>query len=300
MADAHHSNEIKSQFLQYLPEIYREEGPAKELLARFLCIFETVFNSLDETISRIPTYFDPTTAPGDFIPWLAQWFSLDLYELLGEKNREFILRAVEFYRQKGTVKGLEELASFLTGKKCRVKEYTKNVFRTSGMERCDGSGMVTGHVTMSGTVDTSDRRLLTKMGSFEDDVHYLTDTNKNSRYFDNVIGLFIFLAPEDKDFLIKRDQLHKILNSFLPVFVRLEIFIVEESCRTEVYNIGVVEDKYNEHVHVVSAEQSPGLQGVYKDHVNWNKFRTNDPGKGITNDPRYRVPNMDIDKEFNI
>jgi len=302
MADTHHTNEIKSQFLQYLPEIYREKGPAKEWLERFLFIFETVFNGLDETIARVPAYFDPLTAPADFIPWLAQWFSLDLYELLGEKNREFILRAVEFYKQKGTVRGLEELASFLTGKKCRVKEYTENVFRTAGMERCPGNGMLTGHVAISGTVDTSDRRLLTRMGSFDDEVHYVTDTGKSGRYFDRVIGLFIFLAPEDKAFLIKRDQLHKILNSFLPVFVRLEIYIAEEGCRPETYNIGVIEQRYSSRVHAASEEkiETALSGGIYKDHVNWNKLCTNDPAKGMTNDKRYRIPNMEIDREFNV
>lgn len=296
MADAHHSNEIKSQFLQYLPEIYCEEGRAKGFLEGFLCIFESVFNSLDETIARIPTYFDPTTAPGDFIPWLAQWFSLDLYELLGEKNREFILRAVEFYRQKGTVQGLEKLASFLTGKKCRVKEYTRNILRTPGMERRDKTGIVKGHVTAAKTVDTSKRSLLSNMGTLDDDVHYTVGPGENGRYLENVVGLFIFLAAEDREFLIKEDQLHKIIDSFLPVFVQVEIKIVEEN--DEEYALDTIIDDFKDRVHGVLSEEPAGLQGTYQDQVNWNKFRTNDPGKGVTNDTRYRIPNMDIDKEF--
>ncbi|MCK4734379.1 MAG: hypothetical protein KAT65_18130 [Methanophagales archaeon] len=123
-------------YLRYLPAVYQEDSASKEFLERFLSIFESALHDSEETISRIPTYFDPMATQAEFVPWLASWLSLDLYELLEEedKNREFILRAVEFYKQKGTVSGIAALVSFLTGKKCCVKEYRNNVFRSYGME----------------------------------------------------------------------------------------------------------------------------------------------------------------------
>ncbi len=246
-------------FLQYLPEPYRKEVPGKETLAKFLQVFESIYTLLEDTISRVPRYFDPNTTPAEFIPWLARWFSLDLYELLGEKNREFISRAVEFYKKKGTIPGLEDLARFLTGKKCRIKEFHKNVFRTPGLERRDGNAPVVGPAEYSRTVDTSNPLLLTKLGEFEDRVHYVADTGSSGKYADNVIGLFIYIASEDRDFLIKEDQLHKILNSFLPVFVRLEIYIVEENFRTEIYPIGDIEELHYAHVHSFSQERSSSV-----------------------------------------
>jgi phage tail-like protein len=93
-------------YLRYLPAVYQEESASKEFLERFLSIFESALHDSEETISRLPMYFDPMATQDEFVPWLASWLSLDLYELLGEKNREFILRAVEFYKQKGTVSGI--------------------------------------------------------------------------------------------------------------------------------------------------------------------------------------------------
>jgi phage tail-like protein len=94
-------------YLRYLPAVYQEESASKEFLERFLSIFESALHDSEETISRIPRYFDPMATQDEFVPWLASWLSLDLYELLEleDKNREFILRAVEFYKQKGTVSG---------------------------------------------------------------------------------------------------------------------------------------------------------------------------------------------------
>jgi hypothetical protein len=49
------------------------------------------------------------------------------------------------------------------------------------------------------------------------------DSGDSSLYSRDVICLYIFLRKEEKDFIIKEDQLHKIIDSFLPVFVRAEI-----------------------------------------------------------------------------
>jgi len=308
MADERDLEAPKSRLLQYLPEIYREEGVGKQFLEGFLGIFETVLNDLDERITQIPEYFDPTTPntePGDFYKWLAQWLSLDLYELLEEKNRDFILQAFEFYKHKGTLPGLEELVSLLTGQKCRIKEYTYNVFRTAGMEPRDGPGLVKGNVQMSKTVDTSDRGLLARMGTFYDDVYYVTETGKDTRYADNVIGLFIFLTHEEKPFLIKENQLHRIIDSFLPVFVRVIINIAEETSQTEVYHTGEIGVEYNDRVTAVSMEKPGAWQGVYENRVNWQRLYTYSPRTiGYTYDKKiqlqYRTPHMEINGELKI
>jgi phage tail-like protein len=178
------AEENKLSLIQYLPEIYRQQAPGKEsdFLERFLSIFDQLFDTLHDRIAAVHEYFDPDTVPDestdDFIPWLAQWLSLDLYELLGEKNREFILKAVEFYKKKGTVDGISKLVELLTGKKCCVKEYMNNVFRTYGMEHVKDPLIETSpdeeekcktfyHKT-SWTVNTADRSLLEKMGTHED------------------------------------------------------------------------------------------------------------------------------------
>lgn len=287
-----------SRFIKHLPETYQEEGPAKEWLERFLCIFESVWQSCEETITAVPGYFDPLTAPEDFIPWLAQWLSLDLYELLGEKNREFILRAFDFYKGKGTVAGIEDLVTFLTGiEKCRVKEYTHNIFRCAGLEpRMLGGDLKAAGVTaMSRSVDTSDRGLLSRMATYYDEVHYVTDTDPAARYTDRVVGLYIFLSPGEREFVIKEDQLHKIIDSFLPVFVRAEINIVEGEWATEVYSLNRIGIGYRDRLRTTAAESVTALQGEYSDSANWSRILSysHDP-VGCTNNLKYRTFHTEI------
>jgi phage tail-like protein len=281
-------------YLRYLPAVYQEESASKDLLERFLSIFESALHDSEETISWLPMYFDPMATQAEFVPWLASWLSLDLYELLGDKNREFILRAVEFYKQKGTVSGIAALVSFLTGKKCCVKEYMNNVFRSYGMEHDEEDEIVDisecrkniertaeniictkFHRKTSKTVNTAKLDLLANMGKYCDEVHYVTDTSKDGRYSPHVIGLFIFLDAGEK-LVIDEDELHKIINSFLPVFVRAEIITVEGPL-----------------------EEFKDVGGVYKDNVNWNWLYTNTV-EGRTNDLQYRTPHSKIGMELTL
>ena len=302
-------------YLRYLPAVYQGDSASKEFLERFLSIFEHALYDSEETISRIPLYFDPKAAPDEFVPWLASWLSLDLYELLGDKNREFILRAVEFYKQKGTVSGIASIVSFLTGKKCCVKEYMNNMFRSYGMEH-EGEGIVDisecrkniertaeniictkFHRETSKTVDTAKPDLLANMAKYCDEVHYVTDTSKDGRYSPHVIGLFIFLDAGEK-LVIDEDELRKIINSFLPVFVRAEIITVEGPFKEE-YAISRIIEGYKDTIHSFLEEKFKDVRGVYKDSVNWSWLYTNTV-EGRTNDLQYRTPHSKIGMELTL
>jgi phage tail-like protein len=283
---------MTNQLIHYLPEIYRRKGAVQEGLQAFLGVFESVMDELDLTIDAIPTYFDPEQAPEGFYPWLAQWLSLDLYELLGDRNRQFILKAYEFYKKKGTAGGIEELVTFLTGKKCRVKEFTRSVFRSWGMDDAEGS---------SRTVDDSDPRLLSRIGSFDDSLHYVHDNEAPGVYAQDVIGVYIFLIARERDFIIKEEQLYKIINSFLPVFVRAEIFIVEENY--EVYEVNRIDDPFMTRVRGSLIENPPAVTGVYTDSVSWNRFHSfdeDDPRTGFTNDVHHRTDHDETGKEIKL
>lgn len=287
-------------YLRYLPAVYQEEGASREFLERFLSIFESVLHDREDTISRIPLYLDPMASPADFYPWLASWLSLDLYELLKDKNRDFILRAAELYKRKGTVSGIANLVTLLTGKKCCVKEYMNNVFRSYGMEHdrddeikmVDEHGCTKFHRKMSGTVDTADHGQLANMGTYSDEVHYVTDTG--GIYSPRVIGLFIFLHAGEK-LLIKEDELRKMINSFLPVFVRAEINIVELPY-DEIYDISEIIEKCKSDIQGYLKEKFEDVQDVYyKDTVSWNWLCTyTNVHKGYTNDRNYRTPHNRI------
>lgn len=289
-------------YLRYLPAVYQEDATSREFLERFLSIFESALHNSEEEISRIHRYFDPMATRKDFVKWLASWVSLDLHELSGDRNREFILRAAELYKKKGTMSGILTLVSFLTGierERCCVKEYMNNVFRTCRTEQRGVVGGIADECCrkISETVDTADPDLLANMGTYSDDVHYTTDTSEDGRYARNVIGLFIFL-PEGEGLLIKEDGLYRMIDSFLPVFVRAKIIVVEVPVK-EMYGTNRIIEEYENRTHRFLEEGFKDLEGVYRDCVDWNWLCAyKDAYNGHTNDPRYRTPHGGIGMEI--
>jgi coproporphyrinogen III oxidase len=138
-----------------------------------------------------------------------------------------------------------------------------NVFRSYGMEHDEEDEIVDisdymrectkyrectkFHRETSKTVDTAKPDLLANMGKYCDEVHYVTDTSKAGRYSPHVVGLFIFLDAGEK-LVIDEDELRKIINSFLPVFVRAEIITVEGPFKEE-YAISRIIDGYKDTIH---------------------------------------------------
>lgn len=272
-------------YLRYLPSIYQDNSESKDFLERFLSIFESSMYDSEELISSLPLFFDPMAAPEEFYHWLADWISLDLYDLLEEnQKREFILNAVQFYKKKGTISGLSDLVSLLTGKKCCIKEYKNNVFRSWGMEHDEENELdddekvdIPKCVTKAYhhdpactkfyrrtsrtvyTVDSDDDThpakipgLLTNRGKYCDELHYVTgvSSGKNRQaisYFSNSIGIFV-LFPFGEGLQIERHQLRKIIDSFLPVFVRANITYVETTSLEDSYSLDLINDKYSDEV----------------------------------------------------
>jgi phage tail-like protein len=106
-----------------LPAIYRTETPAGEFLPRFLSLFETLFEELENKIGGLSRLFDPEATPNDFLPWLASWLALDLDENWSEqKQREMIAWAFEHYGRRGTVRGLREALLMKAGAQVIVEE----------------------------------------------------------------------------------------------------------------------------------------------------------------------------------
>jgi phage tail-like protein len=292
----------RESYLRYLPAIYQDDDDSKDFLERFLSVFESMLYVSEETISNLPSYFDPQSTPDGFMEWLASWLALDRYELLGDKNREFILRAVEFYKQKGTASGLANLVSFLTGLDCCAKEYMNNVFRSYGREHkeahfeigCDNRCTRFFH-DISKTVDTADSLVLEQIGSYEDRTHYTFDLSAEGKYSSHVVGLFIFIKQGEK-LLINQDELKKIIDAFLPVFIRVYITTVESF--DEVYYLDSIYEFYEDNVY---DRNSPGedelkltdISGSYMDTANFEWLITNLIVAGewikITNSRHYRT-----------
>lgn len=120
----------KSRYVAYLPSLLQ----ADETLGQFLLAFEKILSglpaadsdrsaklpnppSLEDLISELHHNFDPTLAPKEFLPWLANWVGLTLREDWSDhaSKRELIRRMVELYRLRGTKAGLEQLLKIYLG-----------------------------------------------------------------------------------------------------------------------------------------------------------------------------------------
>jgi phage tail-like protein len=306
-------NYPRPSYLNYLPAVFQNDSASRDFLERFLSIFESEMYDLEETIANVPVFFDPSKAPERFVPWLAEWVSLDLYQLLRERNREYILRAMEFYKQKGTVNGLASLVSFLTGKECCVKEYMNNVFRSYGREHEEAEEIKCGKcrlfyhktsTTLKANPEEND--ILGKMGTYLDEVHYTVDTSaiqpdSNGRIHPNVIGIFIILPAGERLEMDEKDLL-KIIESFLPIFVVPKIFI-EESPWEENLSKGKFSDSFWDQIQTAQDEKFKKIRGNYRDSASWKwlltYMKSSNAGSigvnGITNDPSYRTVHSGLD-----
>jgi phage tail-like protein len=89
-----HSNRL----LSYLPGIYHND-----FMARFLGIFEAIITPIEWNIDNFDLYLDPGTAPDDYLPWLANWFTVSFDPSWDEEQRRQLLQeAHAIYARRGT------------------------------------------------------------------------------------------------------------------------------------------------------------------------------------------------------
>jgi len=90
---------------------------------RYLRGFEDVATPLQETLANLHLCFGPSTAPPDFLPWLARWVALTLGGNWPElKRRALIREALTLYRWRGTRRGLERFLEIYTGVRPDIRD----------------------------------------------------------------------------------------------------------------------------------------------------------------------------------
>jgi phage tail-like protein len=132
-------------YLRYLPPLYREDPVSAAFLERFLSMFETGFESLDQQVDNLFHYFDSSLAPKAFLPWLASWINLSLDDDVPEARvRRFIQRAPFIFSRKGTPRAIVEFLEIYTGKSVYLTEFMSEVkpFIVGQGGRALGSGLV--------------------------------------------------------------------------------------------------------------------------------------------------------------
>jgi len=93
---------------RYLPALYREDRQSASFLDRFLANLEGVHTAIEDKIAAVQVLFDTSTAPPEMLEWLASWLGIVLDPAWDPaRQRLFIGHAVDFFRYRGTMRGLE-------------------------------------------------------------------------------------------------------------------------------------------------------------------------------------------------
>lgn len=109
--------------IKYLPGIYQTG-----FMKRFLGIFESVLVPIEWTIDNFDLYMNPTTAPVDFLSWLANWFQLTLDSDWSPKQRRmFLQEAHEIYARRGTSWALRRVLEIFTDVTPEIEDLSEDL-----------------------------------------------------------------------------------------------------------------------------------------------------------------------------
>ncbi len=95
---------------QMLPAIYHGDDFAQ----RFTAGLDEELAPVLATLANLSAYFDPRTAPEDFLEYLAEWLGIRLEPSWSmQRRRQVLLRAVDIHMFRGTATGIREAVSLV-------------------------------------------------------------------------------------------------------------------------------------------------------------------------------------------
>lgn len=114
----------RESYIKWLPALYqRSDATGKNFVRDLLWIVQHIFGSIEEQLDFLHLYFDSYEAPERFLPWLASWSAMVMEEDWPlTKKRRLIKKAMELYRLRGTVRGLQLFISLFTGFEPEIRE----------------------------------------------------------------------------------------------------------------------------------------------------------------------------------
>ena len=119
-----------------LPALFQEDG----FTQRFMSAFDAALAPIFATLDNLPAYLDPWLAPEDFLEWLGSWFGLALDEGWSvERRRALLANAFEFYRMRGTTRGLKAQVEIFTGGTAEIIDTGGVTISTTAGEALPGS-----------------------------------------------------------------------------------------------------------------------------------------------------------------
>jgi len=118
-------NRRHSKYLNYLPSIFAEN----DFLGRYLLIFESIWEPIEQRQDHMAMYFDPATCPEPLLNWLAGWFDMRTDRHWPESRvRGLVDQMTELYRYRGTRYGLAKMIEIWTGVTPEITEDAREPF----------------------------------------------------------------------------------------------------------------------------------------------------------------------------
>ncbi len=113
----------RPSMLDLLPSFWRSDPERARRMDHVLSLFEGELTEIDELVAALPYLFDPNTTLDGSQEWLASFVGMTFDERVSDATRRQLLReAVELFKRRGTLEGLERLCEILSGAPIRIVE----------------------------------------------------------------------------------------------------------------------------------------------------------------------------------
>ena len=101
----------RESYLRYLPAVFSEDEESRWFLERFLAIFQTEWDQLEQRIAETAIYLDPAAAPGGpFLDYLASWLAVPLERAWDDAQKRRLLKAApRLTPRRGTIDGVRDV-----------------------------------------------------------------------------------------------------------------------------------------------------------------------------------------------
>lgn len=104
----------KETWMRFLPEVY--QGKDGEFLERYLCIFQSIYDGLEEDIRQNALSLDLQSAAPELLMWLAGWLCAGDSHLWKPHNlKQYLKTGAEVYKSLGTPGALVRMVELYTG-----------------------------------------------------------------------------------------------------------------------------------------------------------------------------------------
>lgn len=111
----------KETWMRFLPEVY--QGADGEFLERYLCIFQSIYDSLEEKIRQDAILLDLQAADPQLLLWLSGWLCAGNSHLWKPDNlKQYLAEGAAVYQKLGTAGALVRMVELYTGFRPYLRE----------------------------------------------------------------------------------------------------------------------------------------------------------------------------------